>query len=224
MSKLESHIWENVSFTVCFCIFSLVVIFVETNLAFCKCHFGFCSVTKSPTDEHHIEAAISGPKMGSETERCEIRMRIINRYDGVFTIQYRLFETCEFLKLELRTSDKKIPIAKSPYYLGGKMPILQEECECPRMSIGKFIDEMDCPKKYKQVERDLKYWPPKSVNYSKVLEEANERWFQYPKNYLPCHYVVADNQLYRQCYGNFEKFGIYVEYIMLSLLRKVSIS
>lgn len=51
---------------------------------------------------------------------------------------------------------------------------------------------------------------------SKIVEKYHK-----PESMSFCHYVVKNNQIYRDCYGKHVGFNMFADNILLSLTRKV---
>uniref|UniRef100_T1ILJ2 Glycosyl transferase CAP10 domain-containing protein n=1 Tax=Strigamia maritima TaxID=126957 RepID=T1ILJ2_STRMM len=152
---------------------------------------------------------------GSGTEnRCRIWTQTLNRHDGSFIVRYKLYEPCSNLKIQISYNNK--PVANSPYISENKQ-IYQEECFCPKNNIKEWLKDMDCPSTYKQIDLDLAIF--KQINMSNILDEVKVR-FNHPKSESVCHYAIFENNVYRECFGEYVGFKMFIDAILLSILRK----
>lgn len=147
---------------------------------------------------------------------CRIWTQVLDRHDGSFIVRYRLYQTCDDLIVEIIYNDT-IHVAKSPYRFDG--PIYQEECNCPN-DLQEWMDSMHCPDSYRQIDEDLKQFP--KVDMDVVLKNAEYR-FNHSGSHSFCNYAVIGNKVYRKCYGQHVGFKMFMDNILLSLTRKMTL-
>ncbi|CAG0924161.1 unnamed protein product, partial [Notodromas monacha] len=92
-----------------------------------------------------------------------------------------------------------------------------DECYCP-VEISSWLEAMKCPASYKQLDEDLSYF--QSVNMTGVHAEFL-RTFNNPGAQSVCHYVIKNNQVFRECFGEHVGFKMFVDAILLSLTRRI---
>ncbi|KOX68553.1 KDEL motif-containing protein 1 [Melipona quadrifasciata] len=97
-------------------------------------------------------------------------------------------------------------------------PIYEEECYCPNLSINSWLENLGCPKSYKQIHDDLA--PFTNVDFDKMRENI-VRTYDRPGSISLCHYVIQSNKIFRECHGRYVGFKIFMDSILLSVTRKV---
>lgn len=81
------------------------------------------------------------------------------------------------------------------------------------------MDVYGCNQKtYSQIQEDLK--PFQIVNFNKFHKGIVQK-FNHSASMSLCNYVVLRNQIYRRCYGEHVGFKMFMDAILLSLMRKV---
>ena len=109
-------------------------------------------------------------------------------------------------------------MAKSPYRIS--QPVHSEKCNCPTQSVDNWLISAECPATEPQIQKDL--IPFKSVNFSslrpRILEAYNK-----PGSISICNYVIKNNEIYRNCYGQYTGFKMFIDAILLSLTRKFNL-
>lgn len=126
-----------------------------------------------------------------------------------------MYTSCEDFKIDLRYDN--MPVAGFPMIF--EQTVLPEDCYCPRNLDG-WLEKMECKKEYTQMKQDLKKF--KSLKFSKVRKKVLER-FNHPGSVSLCHYAIKNNEIYRQCFGEYVGFKIFMDSILLSLARKVNL-
>ncbi|KAL7287094.1 hypothetical protein TKK_0018714 [Trichogramma kaykai] len=169
------------------------------------------NVTNSP-GKNFVAAVINGNSLSNET--CRVWSQIFDCKDGSFIIRYRLHETCNDLQIKVLVKNHTLPLIR-PLIKG---PIYEEECYCPQKSIKKWLEDNHCNSNHSQILRDLKLFP--SVDFeiyrSKIISRFNQ-----PHGVSLCHYVIKNNKIHRQCFGEHVGFKTFVDDILLSITRKL---
>lgn len=139
----------------------------------------------------------------------------MDRKDGSFIVRYKLYNTCDDFKIDLRYDN--MPINGFPKIF--KNRVLHDECNCPQ-NVNVWLKNMGCKEEYDQITSDLNNF--KSVKFSQVKGEILKR-IDHPGSMSICHYVVRSNQVYRNCYGEYVGFKVFMDSILLSLARKIKL-
>lgn len=173
------------------------------------------NATESP-DNGFIRVNIDG--LNENT--CRAWAQAIDRYDGSFLVRYRLYNSCsKGLRITITTA-KGHPVAQSPYLI--ERPVRYDGCDCA-ITAKEFLSTYQCPKPSKTLRDSLKPWQRHSVNFTWVVDEVKSRFGKYPGAYSLCHYVIKQNRIYRNCYGQHVGFKMFSDAILLSLTRKVTL-
>lgn len=77
-----------------------------------------------------------------------------------------------------------------------------------------------CPSSYAQIDEDLKNFH--EVDFGLALNAAIERFNQAGSRSF-CNYVIKNNKVYRKCYGLHVGFNMFMDNILHSLLRKMTL-
>lgn len=170
------------------------------------------NLTESPGDENIIVGQIDGQSFNSAP--CRIWTQIFDCKDGSFIIRYKIFNTCYNIKIKVKVKGQDL------FHLGTKNPVYEEECYCPNPSITNWLNHYQCRQNYTQIYRDLS--PFSSIDFDEVRQSIIERYDR-PTSVSICHYVLKSNKIYRQCYGQYVGFKIFMDAILLSLARKVTL-
>lgn len=102
----------------------------------------------------------------SETWRpCRIWTNKLDSKEGMYIIRYKLYETCDQLKIEIKYKTEHI--AESPYEF--KNVIYSEDCDCPQSQIENWITSWECTYP-KQIKNDLQQF--KSVNWNLLRDKV----------------------------------------------------
>lgn len=97
-------------------------------------------------------------------------------------------------------------------------PVYHEGCDCPQPSGSVWEAHMHCPQSFPQIERDL-------VAYTSVDPDRNSREIpqRFGQRQSLCHYTIINNKVYVKTFGEHVGFRIFMDAILLSLTRKVSL-
>lgn len=145
---------------------------------------------------------------------CHVWTQILDCKDGSFIVRYKLHNTCFNLKLKIKMKHNNLPILSMEF----KGPIYEEECYCPNPSINNWLSDLECLKNYKQIHNDLISFT--NVNFDKIRKSIIKAYDR-PGSVSLCHYVVQSNKIFRECYGRYVGFKIFMDSILLSITRKV---
>ncbi|XP_012285005.1 KDEL motif-containing protein 1 [Orussus abietinus] len=172
------------------------------------------ALSKSPGEES-LTAEIHGT--GADGGFCRVWVQTLDCIDGVFIVRYRLYHTCFKMKISIKFKGKHV--SSSPLTFSG--PVYEEECYCPEQSVTEWLKNNKCTQcNHSQIINDLK--PFNSVNFEMIREEIIKKYHR-PNSVSICHYVVKDNKIYRQCYGQHVGFKLFADAILMSLARKVQL-
>uniref|UniRef100_A0A8C4RXF1 Protein O-glucosyltransferase 2 n=1 Tax=Erpetoichthys calabaricus TaxID=27687 RepID=A0A8C4RXF1_ERPCA len=163
--------------------------------------------TSSP-GENVFQVKIFAP--GEQHSR--IWVQVLDRKDGSFIVRYRMYASYQKLQIEVKVKD--VHVAKSPYVLEG--PVYHESCECPESRPSEWLRHMKCPKSIPQIQHDLQLF--QTVDLDRIAKEIPSRFGQ---RQSLCHYVIKHNKVYLKTYGEHVGFHIFMDAILLSLIRKV---
>ena len=100
-------------------------------------------------------------------------------------------------------------------------PIEPEECDCPIGIQRWLLDVAKCPKISNQILDDLAPFSQGGIrpNYNR---EIMEKYYNLPYSVSLCNYVIKRNKVYRKCLGEYTGFKMFMDSVLLSLVRKVS--
>ncbi|XP_041971525.1 protein O-glucosyltransferase 2-like [Aricia agestis] len=150
-------------------------------------------------------------------DRCRIWTNVLDRKDGSFIVRYKVYETCYKLLINIYFKNKHIE--KSPFVFEG--PIQGDQCNCPAPNMESWMLEYGCELSDSQINEDLKLFTESSMQdyVRKVVKKYHK-----PDSISFCHYVIQDNELFRDCYGKHVGFNMFADNIFLSILRRVKIA
>ncbi|KAF5303059.1 hypothetical protein FQR65_LT08388 [Abscondita terminalis] len=145
---------------------------------------------------------------------CRILKNILRTSNCTFIIRYKLYETCDHLKISIKYDDRDIKM--SPFKINNW--IYPEECYCPIANMETFLDNWECGNIPDQVIKDLSIF--ESINFD-VLRDKIISKYNSPGAISLCHYTITNNKIYRTCYGKHVGFNMFMDNILLSLSRKI---
>ncbi|CAL1684442.1 unnamed protein product [Lasius platythorax] len=145
---------------------------------------------------------------------CRIWTQIFDCKDGSFIVRYKVFNTCSNINIKVKIKGKELSLPHSEI----KGPVYEEECYCPNPSIINWLHHYQCRQNYTQIYRDLSLFL--NIDFGKIRQSIIKRYDR-PTSVSICHYVLKSNKIYRQCYGQYVGFKIFMDTILLSLARKV---
>ncbi|KAI4497223.1 hypothetical protein M0802_007707 [Mischocyttarus mexicanus] len=159
-----------------------------------------------------VTAEVKGQTWNKQS--CHIWTQVLDRKDGSFIIRYKLLNTCMNMTLNVRINKQDLQV----HQLEMMGPAYEEECYCPNRNFNDWLNNYNCPNNYKQIISDLT--PFTSVDFNKIRNSLIKKYNK-PNSVSLCHYVIKNNRIYRQCYGQHIGFKIFMDAILLSLARKV---
>ncbi|XP_038208405.1 protein O-glucosyltransferase 2-like [Zerene cesonia] len=146
--------------------------------------------------------------------RCRIWSNVLDRKDGTFIVRYKIYEVCSKLSINMFYMSKHIK--DSPITFDG--PILPDQCACPEKDLKLWLKNNQCPKTYEQINKDLE--PFKNVQMKTQIKTIIKKYHN-PDSTSFCHYVIKNNEIYRDCYGKHVGFNMFADNVLLSITRKV---
>ncbi|XP_052214098.1 protein O-glucosyltransferase 2-like isoform X7 [Dreissena polymorpha] len=146
--------------------------------------------------------------------RVRVYLRVLDRTDGMYLVNYRIYETLADLEISL-TKDN-IHIGDSPFQLKGF--VAHENCNCPEPRLSTWYKHMSCPASYRQIKNDLAIF--KDVDLESTARETIQR-FNISTAHSLSRYKIINNKIYRKTYGEHVGFKMFSDSILLSLTRKV---
>ncbi|XP_060047882.1 protein O-glucosyltransferase 2-like [Erinaceus europaeus] len=150
--------------------------------------------------------------MAPHKQFAKVGIQVLDRKDGSFLVIYRMFAS--YNKLKIKVKFHRHHVAHSPYIIEG--PIYHENCDCPFEDSTAWLQEMNCPETFPQIQRDLTQFP--TIDPDMIATEIPKIFGQ--KHSL-CHYTLKDNKVYIKTYGEDVGFRHFMNPILLSLTRKV---
>lgn len=162
-----------------------------------------------------LEVKIKGS--GGAHGNCRHGLNIIERDDGVIVVRYKLVEACHNMKIEVLYDGQYI--GDSPYAAKDRITV-PEKCFCPLESTGKWINSAKCPQKEKQIKNDL--IPFQNVNFTHLRPKLLEK-FNNPEANSLCNYIIKVNRIYRKCHGKYTGFSMFMDALLLSLSRLMTL-
>lgn len=144
---------------------------------------------------------------------CRTAVNQINRKDGSVIVRYKIVGVCVNVQIHIKYNDEHI--ASSPYKID--VPIYADNCVCPQ-KLNDWLENLNCPKRENQIEKDLT--PFQKVNFTNIRHKILQK-YDSPGSISLCNYVVKDNEIFRKCFGQYKGFKMFMDAILLSLVRKV---
>ncbi|XP_029663410.1 protein O-glucosyltransferase 2-like isoform X1 [Formica exsecta] len=169
------------------------------------------NLTKSP-GENIVTGQVYGHSFNNVP--CRIWTQIFDCKDGSFIVRYKVFNTCSNINIKVKIKGKELSLPHSEI----KGPVYEEECYCPNPSIINWLYHYQCRQNYTQIHDDLS--PFLNIDFDQIRQSIIKRYDQ-PTSVSICHYVLKSNRIYRHCYGQYVGFKIFMDAILLSLVRKV---
>lgn len=126
-----------------------------------------------------------------------------------------MLDVCKNAEIHIRYHGK--PVARSPYKI--KNDIRSDLCSCP-MEINYWLELNECPTYEKQIQDDL--IPFRAVNFTNMREKILQKHNQ-PGSVSLCNYVIRNNEIFRECFGQYTGFKMFMDAILVSLVRKVKL-
>lgn len=96
-------------------------------------------------------------------------------------------------------------------------PINPDQCNCPEQDFDSWLEDYGCTQSFEQIEKDLQ--PFQNLDMNVQIQKIIKK-YHHPESTSFCHYVIKDNEIYRDCYGKHVGFNMFADNILLSLTRK----
>lgn len=165
-----------------------------------------------------ISFNIGGDGVLPERKHCFGQTDVIDTKYGSYILRYKLLVPCKTVEIQVKTAEGQW-VAGTPILKSGNPIFYPDECSCP-IKLEEWTKLAHCPQSYRQIDWDVGQWQEKSVNFSKILAEAKERWASRPGAYSFCRYSFRKNNIYRKCYGQHVGFKMFADAAFLSAARK----
>lgn len=145
---------------------------------------------------------------------CRYTLEQFDRGDGSYIVRYRMPFTCRNVRINIYYNN--VHAARSPYIIAG--PVLSDACNCPHPSLSTWLAMHNCPMDYQQIASDLK--PFRKVNFTNLRPKILEK-YNLPGSVSLCHYAIQNNRIYRECHGKYTGFKMFMDALLVSLVRKI---
>lgn len=89
---------------------------------------------------------------------------------------------------------------------------------CPEKNLDVWLKNNGCQKTHDQIQSDLK--PYKQIKIRKTIKKIIKTYHN-PESTSFCHYVIKNNEIFRECYGKHIGFNMFADNILLAITRKV---
>lgn len=166
------------------------------------------SIPTSRPDKYEIN--IQG---SSRFGACRYSLDQIDRKDGSIIVRYKMVDVCRNAEIHIKYRNEHV--AKSPYKAG---TIYSEDCNCP-VDVEKYLATNECSPQ-KQIDDDLS--PFRKVNFTNIRAKIIQK-FDLPNSVSLCNYVVKNNEIFRQCFGQYTGFKMFMDAVLISLVKKVKL-
>jgi len=73
--------------------------------------------------------------------------------------------------------------------------LYSDGCYCPEKNLTQWFDSLECSALplAAHIQTDLKVF--EKINMREVMKRAKEKFFEHPRTYALCHYVIKNNQV-----------------------------
>lgn len=146
---------------------------------------------------------------------CRSTINQINRGDGSVIVRYKVMDVCRNVEIHIRYHGKTV--ARSPYKI--KTDIRSDSCSCP-MEMDYWLELNECPTYEKQIQEDL--IPFRAVNFTNVRDKILQK-HNSPGSVSLCNYVIRNNEIFRECFGQYTGFKMFMDAVLVSIVRKVKL-
>ncbi|XP_030561243.1 protein O-glucosyltransferase 2-like [Drosophila novamexicana] len=147
--------------------------------------------------------------------KCRYNINQIDREDGSTIVRYTIADWCENVEINVQYNGSHV--AHSPYLVQNK--VYSERCYCPQ-ELNLWLLKNDCAafEDDRQISWDLHSF--KRVNFSAIRDNLLKR-YNAPESISLCHYVVKNQQIWRNCYGKYTGFKMFMDATLSALSRVV---
>lgn len=146
-------------------------------------------------------------------QQCRATINQINRQDGSVIVRYKVLAECRNAELHIRYRGRHI--ARSPYRMAANL--LPDMCSCP-LDLDRWLLVNECPLQERQITEDL--IPFRAVNFTNVRAKIKQKHNQ-PGSVSLCNYVIVNNEIFRECFGQYTGFSMFMDAILTALVRRV---
>lgn len=155
-------------------------------------------------------------KLTGTSERhgaCRAHFNQIDRGDGSVIVRYKVLDQCTNVRIHI--SFDGFSVANSPYKM--ESIVRSDGCHCP-LELDYWLEKNGCPVSDPQIDQDLK--PFYAVNFTMLRDKILKK-YDSPGSVSLCNYVVKHNNIYRQCFGQYTGFKMFMDAVLVSLVKKV---
>lgn len=152
----------------------------------------------------------------STTGKCRVRIEVIDRRDGLYIVRYKVFSQC--WSVEIHVTYENSHVSKSPYRIPGN--VHSEKCSCLQ-NINQWLKNYNCKLSYQQIDADL--MPFTQVDFRKIEKKILSAFADKSGSVSLCHFVIKNNQIFRKCYGQYTGFKMFVDSLLITLVRLVEL-
>ncbi len=166
-----------------------------------------------------IEGELASPNDG--TMVVPLRRDLLRTEDHLVLVRYKLYATMRRLKISLIFGG--VHFAGSPIVIDEV--VLPSECDCPgRHSLDdEWLESFGCDSNvHSQIKADLAPFNGE-IDVAKGLEEAKKRFGIHRSAHSFCHYVIKDNDVFRECFGEHVGFSMFTDAALVALARLVTL-
>ncbi|OQV16124.1 KDEL motif-containing protein 1 [Hypsibius exemplaris] len=150
---------------------------------------------------------------------CGIFSELLDRKDGTYIARFRVYESCRGLRLEVRLHNGQ-HIQGSPWLI--EETVLHSNCDCP-LTLDEWKEAASCPAAIPQIDRDVNQFSHEiPIDVTAHFHKLSATY--HPQSASFCHYVMKSGQLYRKCFGEHVGFAIFMDTILLFLMRRAKLS
>eukprot|EP00095_Tigriopus_kingsejongensis_P002810 maker-scaffold1187_size56475-snap-gene-0.12 protein:Tk02810 transcript:maker-scaffold1187_size56475-snap-gene-0.12-mRNA-1 annotation:"hypothetical protein DAPPUDRAFT_314403" len=153
--------------------------------------------------EHPPTVNITG-RLDSNGRSVPVHAQLLRIPGGSWLVRYQTFGT--FLNLEIEVQWQGRHISGSPFRM--TQAVQPSHCPCPRENFNIWLADLACPERLEQIQIDLAPFP--QLDVPQALVWARERFHQTGAHSF-CHYVVRDNAIFRDCYGEHVGFNMFAD-------------
>jgi len=140
--------------------------------------------------------------------RVRVWKQLLNLHNGTYIARYRCYGYAGPLKVSVTLNEKHV--ADSPYLIEN---MSSDDCNCPER-LEEWMNALQCPKSFPQIKIDLQ--PHKDIYLQGLRDRMVKR---FPRHSF-CHYIIKNNEIYRECFGQTTDFKIFVDEVLLSITKK----
>ncbi|XP_040581700.1 protein O-glucosyltransferase 2 [Lepeophtheirus salmonis] len=173
-------------------------------------------IHESPSDD--ISVTIQGL---IDERRYLIHHRIFRSTKDSFIVHYQIPPQIDSLEIRVFSNVTGEDINGSPVTI--KERIYSHKCICPEGDFNRWLLRTCGETLDPQIIKDFAFFPEDIPwNVSIILDKLKEH-FSNPRSQSYCHYLLKDNEVYRECFGEHVGFNMFVDSILHYLMRIVEL-